>query len=157
MAVTPAICEELAFRGFMLSGFRHVGHKWRAIVYSALFFGLTHAIFQQSIIACLVGVVIGYIAVQTGSIFPAMVYHLIHNALAVSSGMIPSEAFDRWPILGYMMAPGQEGGYVYRWPVVVASIFVTFLLLHWFSRLRYLKSDEERLQDAIRDGWRKGS
>ncbi len=157
IAVTPAICEELAFRGFMLSGFRHVGHKWRAIVYSALFFGMTHAIFQQSIIACLVGVVIGYIAVQTGSIFPAMLYHLIHNMLGVVSGMIPSKAFDDWPILGYMMTPGEDGGYVFRWPVVVASIFVSFLLLRWFSRLRYLKSDEERLQDAIREGWRKDS
>ena len=28
MAVTPAICEELAFRGFILSGLRHMGHKW---------------------------------------------------------------------------------------------------------------------------------
>jgi sodium transport system permease protein len=46
MAVAPAICEELAFRGFMLSGFRHMGHKWRAIVLSSLFFGVTHAIFQ---------------------------------------------------------------------------------------------------------------
>ena len=42
IAVLPAICEELAFRGFILSGFRHLGHKWRAIVFSAVFFGLTH-------------------------------------------------------------------------------------------------------------------
>jgi len=55
------------------------------------------------------------------------------------------------------MTPGEDGGYVFRWPVVVASIFVSFLLLRWFSRLRYLKSDEERLQDAIREGWRKDS
>ena len=37
----PAVCEELAFRGFILSGFRRLGHKRRAIVYSALLFGLT--------------------------------------------------------------------------------------------------------------------
>ena len=42
----PALCEELAFRGLILSGFRHLGHKWRAIVYTALFFGLTHGVLQ---------------------------------------------------------------------------------------------------------------
>ena len=31
MAVLPAICEELAFRGFMLSGLRHLGSKRWAI------------------------------------------------------------------------------------------------------------------------------
>ena len=70
IAVVPAVCEELAFRGFILSGFRHLGHKWRAIVYSALLFGLTHGILQQSLIASLVGVVLGYLAVQSGSILP---------------------------------------------------------------------------------------
>ena len=55
LAVVPAVCEELAFRGFILSGFRHLGHRWRAIVLSAIFFGLTHGILQQSLLACLVG------------------------------------------------------------------------------------------------------
>ena len=35
IAIVPAVCEELAFRGFILSGFRHFGHKWRAIIFSA--------------------------------------------------------------------------------------------------------------------------
>ena len=85
IAVVPAVCEELAFRGFILSGFRHLGHKWRAIVYSALLFGLAHGILQQSLIASLVGVVLGYLAVQSGSILPGMVFHLCHNALASST------------------------------------------------------------------------
>ena len=68
VAIVPAICEELAFRGFILSGFRHMGHRWRAIVFSAVFFGMTHGVLQQSLIACFVGVVIGVLAVQTGSL-----------------------------------------------------------------------------------------
>jgi sodium transport system permease protein len=61
VAVMPAICEELAFRGFMLSGLRHTGHKWRAIALSSFFFGLTHGLLQQSIVACVVGLLIGYL------------------------------------------------------------------------------------------------
>ena len=44
IAVTPAICEELAFRGFILSGLRRMGHKWGAIVLTSVFFGLAHGI-----------------------------------------------------------------------------------------------------------------
>ncbi len=76
IAVVPAVCEELAFRGFILSGLRHLGHKWRAIILSALLFGLAHGILQQSLIASLVGVLIGYLAVQSGSILPGMAFHL---------------------------------------------------------------------------------
>ncbi len=83
VAVVPAVCEELAFRGFILSGFRHLGHKWRAIVYTAIFFGLTHQILQQSLIAGLVGIVIGYVAVQSNSIFPGILFHVVNNSLAV--------------------------------------------------------------------------
>ena len=35
VAAVPAVCEELAFRGFILSGCRNLGNNWRAIVVSA--------------------------------------------------------------------------------------------------------------------------
>ena len=57
----------------------------------ALFFGLAHAILQQSLIAVLVGVVIGYIAVQTGSILPCMVFHVVHNSLMLSLSRLTPE------------------------------------------------------------------
>ena len=57
MAVLPAVCEEIAFRGFILSGLRHVGHKWWAIGLSAVAFGLVHSILQQQIGAAAVGIV----------------------------------------------------------------------------------------------------
>ena len=59
LAVTPAICEEIAFRGFILSGMRHMGHKWVAILVTSVFFGAAHMILQQSLTACLVGMVLG--------------------------------------------------------------------------------------------------
>jgi len=120
IAVTPAICEELAFRGFILSGFRHLGHKWRAIIYSALFFGLTHMILQQSLIVCLVGTVVGYLAVQSGSLLPGMIFHLIHNTLAVSVSRIPAAWFDRRPALrAWINRTGQ--GLEYSWSLIIAG------------------------------------
>jgi len=84
IAALPAICEEVAIRGFILSGLRHLGHKWWAIAISAVAFGAIHMILQQKITAAIVGVVIGYLAVQTGSLLPCVVFHLIHNSLGIA-------------------------------------------------------------------------
>jgi len=149
IAVVPAICEELAFRGFILSGLRHLGHKWRAIVYSALLFGLAHAVLQQSLIACLVGVVIGYVAVQSGSILPCLVFHLLHNTLAASTILISPQLIDRWPVFGVLMNAGPDGGLTYYWSVVAGGALAALLILAWFGRLPCRKSAEEELQEAM--------
>ena len=134
IAVVPAICEELAFRGFILSGFRDLGHRGRAIVYSALLFGLTHGILQQSLIASLLGVVLGYLAVQTGSILPCMVYHAVHNSLAVALTRVTPEMIDHSPWFGRDPSP-VKGGCLYDWPIVLAGGLAALLVLAWFGRL----------------------
>jgi len=83
IAVLPAICEELAFRGFILSGLRRLGHKWWAVVLSSIFFGMAHTVLQQSLAAAVVGVAIGYLAVQTGSLVPCILFHMTYNGLNV--------------------------------------------------------------------------
>jgi sodium transport system permease protein len=152
VGIMPAICEELAFRGFVLSGFRHVGHKWRAIVYSALFFGMTHTIFQQSLIASLLGVVLGLLAVQTGSLLPCVIFHMLHNSLAVVASRVVPQLTGYCPPLKRLVVMGSDGDYAYHWPVVLVGAVLTGLILWWFNRLPYPKSPEERLQDAIDRG-----
>jgi sodium transport system permease protein len=149
VGLLPAVCEELAFRGFILSGFRHLGYKWRAIVYSSIFFGLTHAILQQSLVACLVGVVIGYIAVQSGSLLPCIVFHLVHNSLGVLAAGWTPEVVAESPLLRMLMTQ-TDGVPVYRWSVVVAGTVAGLVVLHWFSGLRHPMTEEERLQARIR-------
>ena len=148
MAVVPAISEELAFRGFILSGFRHLGHKWRAIALSSLFFGISHAIFQQSIVAFFVGLVIGYIAVQTASIVPCMVYHVVHNSLALLANRLEMGWFDAYPWLQSLLF-NADGSISYHWSLMLMSALCTVGLLAWFRRLPYPKSEEESLQERI--------
>ncbi len=153
MALMPAVVEELAFRGFILSGFRHLGHKWRAIFYSAVLFGVSHLILQQSIITCLVGVLIGYLAVQSGSILPGMAFHMVHNALGVvmarASAHLTPELMERWPALEHLVSRSGEG-ILFRPLAIVASAVAAFVLVAWFQRLRYPKSAEEERQEALR-------
>ncbi|MBN1590788.1 MAG: CPBP family intramembrane metalloprotease [Pirellulales bacterium] len=152
IAVIPPVCEELAFRGFILSGFRHTGKKWRAIVLTAVLFGMTHSILQQSLIATLAGVLIGYIAVQSGNLLPCIGYHMVHNGLALATTRITPELLDRWPTLAWMVQGNPAEGYTYTWLVVLVGGLIAFLILAWFSRLPYQKTQEEQLHEAIKRG-----
>lgn len=148
VALLPAVCEELAFRGFILCGLRHLGHKWRAIIYAALFFGLTHGILQQSITASLLGAVLGYVAVQTASIYPGMVFHTIHNALPLVAAEIPRHMVGQ-TALRALLVPAEGGAYAYSGSVVAAGLIVAGVSLAWFARLPYPKSAEEAYQEAL--------
>ena len=51
-----------------------------------------------------------------------------------------------------MIRPAGEAGFGYNWMVVALAACGAALLLTWFSRLPYEKTEEEALQDAIRRG-----
>jgi sodium transport system permease protein len=149
IAVVPAICEELAFRGFILSGLRHLGHKRRAILVSAVFFGLAHSVFQQSLIACLMGVILAYIAVQTGSLLPGILFHMTHNALGLLTTKLTPHCLEQYPVLQLLVNDIGQEGYMYRGYVIAAGGAAAILILLWLRQLPYAKSQEESLQEAI--------
>jgi sodium transport system permease protein len=156
LAIVPAVCEELAFRGFILSGMRHMGHKWRAIVVSSIFFGLAHGVFQQSLVASVLGMLLGYVAIQTGSIFPGMLFHMLHNGLQILSTKLTPRLVEGVPLLEWLIdttALTREddlaAAQVYRWPVVVLAALGACLVLYWLHRLPYARSQEELLQESI--------
>ena len=77
--VVPAICEEVAFRGVVLGGLRRSGSRVLAVVGSALVFGLFHINPYHVVSAALVGLLLAYVALESGSIVPGMVIHLVNN------------------------------------------------------------------------------
>ena len=89
LALVPAVCEEAAFRGFILSGLLRDYRRFTAIVLSAVLFGFLHVLlsfFQQLFNATLLGLVLGLLAVSSGSLLPGIVFHAIHNSLALLVG-----------------------------------------------------------------------
>ncbi|MCC7083877.1 MAG: CPBP family intramembrane metalloprotease [Pirellulales bacterium] len=148
IALLPAVCEELAFRGFILSGLRHLGHKWRAIALSSIMFGITHTVLQQSLVTSIVGAVIGYVAVQSGSIFPAMLFHFTHNASTVIVLHCYGDPELKTQFRPYIQDLGKDD-FIYQWWVFGFGLIVAGWLLVKFSDLSYRKSDEEAIEESI--------
>ena len=144
MALVPAVFEELAFRGFILSGFRRLGHKWQAIALSSFLFGIAHAVFQQSIVAALVGLVIGFLAVQTGSLLPGLIYHFVHNSLALLATGITAQAIADYPLLGHLAAQGNDGLSFSAAPIL-SAVLLAGIILYWFHRLPYFEDERGSL------------
>ena len=129
VAVFPAISEEIAFRGFILSGWQRLKRQTGAILVSAFCFGAAHAIFQQSIMAFAVGLVLGILAVRSGSLIPCIVYHAVHNALAVAmSAHSPVDLAHWWPIWERQAV---DGGLAYRFWPALAMVGCGVVLLSW--------------------------
>lgn len=84
LAILPAISEELVFRGFLFSGLERNNGTLRAVLATALLFGLSHGVLQQSISAALMGLLLGWIAARSGSVLTAILFHLFHNALSIT-------------------------------------------------------------------------
>jgi sodium transport system permease protein len=113
-------------------------------VLSSLFFAVTHSLLQQSVISFLVGLVIAFIAVQTGSIFPCMLFHFTHNG----SEFLSAYASDN-PHFRQLLLWLPNGEYIYSWWLFGLGSLVAVWLLIKFARLTYQKTEEETLQDAI--------
>ena len=80
--IVPGILEEFAFRGIVLGLLRPYGEAF-AIIASAAVFGILHGNFEQIPFAFLVGLVLGFIRVKSGSVAVCMAVHAGNNLIAV--------------------------------------------------------------------------
>jgi len=82
IAVSPALLEEFAFRGVMMQSLRRYGDGF-AIVASSLIFGIFHGNIVQAPFAFLLGLVMGWLTIATGSIWTAVLIHFVNNLNSV--------------------------------------------------------------------------
>lgn len=81
VAFLPALCEELLCRGFLLQAwFPRLG-KTRAILAVGIVFGVLHLDPYRFLPTAFLGVLLSILAVESGSIFPAMLGHALVNGL----------------------------------------------------------------------------
>ena len=82
-AIVTPILEELLYRGVVYGRLRRRMQMWPAIVMSALVFGAFHFNVVQFTYATLVGIIFAIFVEKTGFLYPAILGHVVANAIAV--------------------------------------------------------------------------
>ena len=94
--------EEILYRGILLNGLLKKYSYKKAIIYSALIFGIAHMNLPQGINAFLLGVIIGLAYYYTRSIYVCMGMHFANNFL-VNFVVYPESRL--WTIILFIVIP----------------------------------------------------
>lgn len=82
IAVLPALCEEIAYRGVFYKGYKSCG-PWFAMLLSAFFFGIMHMDPNQFCYAFVLGFLFLMINEVMGSFLPSVLLHFYVNGRSV--------------------------------------------------------------------------
>ncbi len=83
VAIVPAFCEELTYRGVFLSTYRKI-NPLLAVIMSGALFGILHGNLNQITYAVVLGIVFSLIVEATDSIFSSMIVHCMINAFSTT-------------------------------------------------------------------------
>ena len=83
IAFAAGVGEELFFRGFLLKGYEWLGER-KAVIYSAILFGIFHFNIQNFVGPAFLGIVFAVMSIKTGSVAAPVVGHFINNAVSVT-------------------------------------------------------------------------
>ncbi|MEO1616418.1 MAG: type II CAAX endopeptidase family protein [Planctomycetota bacterium] len=94
IGMTPALCEEILFRGYVQTRLnRRIGPLFGILLSSFVF-----AAFHLDPVHCIgvfpIGVFLGLIAWRSGSLFPAMLAHFVNNAVGVIAVVLAPASID---------------------------------------------------------------
>jgi sodium transport system permease protein len=124
MAFVPALAEEVFFRGFLLGSLRTVQPARSAVLASAAVFGLFHVVVTDSLLierflpSTFLGLVLGWIAVRAGSIWPGVALHATHNGLLLLVAYYRDNLLARgWGVTDDAHLPGKS--------LILATILAT--------------------------------
>lgn len=85
IAITPGICEEVMFRGMIMSSYNKLG-KRKAILYSAIAFGVFHFNGANLLGPIYLGIIFGIIVYKTNSLYLSIIGHTVNNGIALTIG-----------------------------------------------------------------------
>ncbi len=84
ICVLPAIVEEIGFRGIIQDQFERVVSPGVAIGVASLAFSAAHFNILSAPYLALMGALLGWMKWKTGSLYPSMLVHFLHNFVVVS-------------------------------------------------------------------------
>jgi sodium transport system permease protein len=83
VAVLPALCEEIAFRGLLLHGLRQRLKPVPLCLVVGVVFAVFHLDLVRLLPTAVLGALLAALTLRTGSIYPAMLWHALNNGTAI--------------------------------------------------------------------------
>jgi sodium transport system permease protein len=145
LGILPALGEELAFRGFILSGLRRRFQPGTALLLSSFLF----AVYQMNVFQFaphfLLGVVMGVLTLRSGSVLPAIVFHLVWNLLVIGPVFYPESLASVGALTG-----SDTGVSVAQLLLALSSAALAALLLASLWQRRQDRPDDPKPDAALR-------
>jgi membrane protease YdiL (CAAX protease family) len=131
VAVTPAICEEILFRGLVQGNLEMKLSKPAAIILTGTIFGFYHLDPLTLVPLCILGIYLSYLASATGSILVPITAHFANNFVSAFVYYNFSKESLLTPPKGMKMGVG----YIVEWSILLATIFaITIILTHRYCQ-----------------------
>jgi sodium transport system permease protein len=126
IAISPAICEEVLFRGAITSGLRNIFSPKVTVLLVGLLFGLFHLSIYRFALTGLTGIILTYFVIRSGSIYLSILAHFINNAIGV---ILAKEALPLgW--IEYLEDLGiEENGFPMTWFFAAIVVFIAGIVL----------------------------
>jgi sodium transport system permease protein len=118
LTLMPGVLEEITFRGVLQQSLRRFFRPVPTVLLVGLIFGLFHVSLFRLFPTAFLGVLLATVTMVTGSIFPAMLWHTLNNAIALVAGYY-----------GWSVASLEPGGYA----AATALLGLSFWIL-WRTR-----------------------
>jgi membrane protease YdiL (CAAX protease family) len=124
VAVVPAFCEEIFFRGFVQKSFEYKFKPIWSILLTALFFGIYHFNPYGLFALIALGVYFGFAAYLSNSILIPIILHFINNFFAVTAFLILGDE----ELINSSVTPTSDISYHIISFIILLLIFSMFLL-----------------------------
>ena len=135
--IVAPVLEELLCRGVVLESVRRCWGSKVAVVVSALFFGLIHVEPATTVVAVVVGAILGVIYLRTASLYSVICIHSINNAAALALIYIGIGGDTLYDVVG--------GGVTYY--IIYAVAALIFALMTAETARLVLRKREKKLNE----------
>lgn len=90
VCVIGPILEEIIFRGIILKSMKKFG-AFTAVITTSILFAMFHLNLVQFAQPILIGMILGFVTIKSGSIIPAIIIHMFNNTIVFSMSQILNE------------------------------------------------------------------
>jgi sodium transport system permease protein len=140
IALSPAVCEEIVFRGVILSGLRSRMGIVACVLIVGIMFGIIHFSVYRFVPTALTGMLLTWLVLRTGSILAGMLVHLLNNGLSI---LLEAEAIPFLSPRLDLAAIEAEG---IPWVILLAALGGFLAGLVWLHRATPTAPDGRQLR-----------